>query len=321
MIPPVGQKNNVMCGYLEKPDRFTDFVNGSLYQGREVIRPEQVQECQSVYSRQNRARDILRKVCRGGSYLLIGVENQEMIHYAMPVRCMEYDVLEYKRQLRTLQAKYRGEKAGLSGAEFLSGMKKNDRLSPVITIVFYHGTEEYDGCRTLEDMLNWDKENEIFRRYIADYHINLVTLSELEEENFRTGVRELVGFLKRRKSKRELERYCADNEKRIRGLDEDTFEAISVMIDQPQMARRKDRYRKGDRVDMCKAMEDWREELLNEGIGRGLEQGIRALILDNQSEGRSPARILEKLQRIFSLDEEAARGYLGKYGGQQTDMP
>ncbi len=78
-----------------------------------------------------RTRDILRKICRGGSYLLIGVENQETVYYAMPVRCMEYDVLEYKKQLKKLQAKYRkiqkGAGYGLSGAEFLSGVKKQDR--------------------------------------------------------------------------------------------------------------------------------------------------------------------------------------------------
>ena len=318
----MGQKNNVICDYLEKPDKFADFVNGSLYQGREVIKPEQIEESQTVYSREGRARDILRKVCRGGSYLLIGVENQEMVHYAMPVRCMEYDVLEYKKQLKRLQAKYRKmEKKsgnGLKGAEYLSGMKKEDRLEPVITIVFYHGTEEYDGCRTLHDMLSLGRENEIFRQYISNYHLNLIALKELDEENFQTGVRELVGILKRQKSKEALQKYCRDNEERMRNLDEETFEAISLMINREDLLKQKEYYREGERLNMCQAMEDWKEELLKEGLeqGRqeGVRQGIRGLIADYLEEGVTEPRIIEKLQKIFALDEEAARNYFGMYG-------
>lgn len=63
----------------------------------------------------------------------------------------------------------------LSRAEFLSGIKKNDKLYPVTTIVFYHGNEQYDGCTNLHDMLDFKEKNEIFRQYTSNYHINLVT--------------------------------------------------------------------------------------------------------------------------------------------------
>lgn len=95
-----------MCSYLEKPEHFADFINGSLYQGRQVLHPSQVKERQTVYSREDKARDVLKMVCQKDSYILIGVEAQESVHYAMPVRCMEYDVLEYKKQLGELSAKY-----------------------------------------------------------------------------------------------------------------------------------------------------------------------------------------------------------------------
>lgn len=45
--------------------------------------------------------------CRGKQYMVIGIENQQMIHYAMPLRCMEYDVREYSRQLRSLKEENR----------------------------------------------------------------------------------------------------------------------------------------------------------------------------------------------------------------------
>lgn len=313
----MGKKNKVMCDCLEKPERFADFINGSLYEGKQVVKPDEIKASPTVYAKGERARDILTKVYEGDNYVLIGVENQDSVHYAMPVRCMEYDTLEYKRQLKELREKNererKMEKGDMSGAEFLSGMKKEDRLHPVVTIVFYHGEEEYDGCRSLHDMLHFEKENEIFKQYISNYHINLVTPEELREENFHTDVRELIGFMKRRKSKRELEEYCRENEERIRQMDEDTFDAVSVMINQPEFIKRKAEYQEGGKANMCKAMEDWKEELLKEGMEQGVEHGIKALILDNLEEGVSKERILEKLQKHFGIDLKLAKECFSRY--------
>ena len=312
----MGKKNNVICDYLEKPERFADFINGSLYGGGQVISAKEIEEGPTVYSKAAKSRDILKKVCREGSYILIGVENQDMVHYAMPFRCMEYDVLEYKKQLKRIKEDYRkvrerkNEMGNGAAAEFLSGMRKEDRLSPVITIVFYHGEDEYDGCRNLHDMLDFGKKNEIFKQYISDYHINLVTAKDLEEKNFQTGIRELIGFLKRRESKEELRKYCEENERRMREMDEDTFDVISVMINKSDFIEQKRNYRQeGERVDMCRAMEEWGEDLRKEG----LERGIEAFVLDYLEEGLGKERIVAKLQKRFLLDEKKAEDFFIKY--------
>lgn len=321
----MGKKNRIMCGYLEKPVRFADFINGSLYGGKQVVAPDEIKDSPTVYAKEERARDILKMVYKEENYVLIGVENQDSVHYAMPVRCMEYDTLEYKRQLRELREKNERQRkengSAVSGAEFLSGMLKKDRLTPVVTVVFYHGEEEYDGCRNLHDMLHFGKENEIFEQYIPNYHINLVTLKELKEENFKTDVRELIGFMKRRGSRKALEEYCRDNEERIRQMNEDTFNAVSVMINQPGFIAKRAEYEEGGKVNMCKAMEDWKEELLKEGMERGIaqgiecgvERGIEAMILENIEEGVSEERILEKLQKHFGLDVDLAKERYSRY--------
>lgn len=59
----MGKKNNAICSYLEKPDKFADFINGSLYKGRQVICPEQVREWQSVYTKEGKARDVIKRIC------------------------------------------------------------------------------------------------------------------------------------------------------------------------------------------------------------------------------------------------------------------
>ena len=40
-------------------------------------------------------------------YLLLGIENQTDIHYAMPVRNMIYDALQYGRQVTDTAARHR----------------------------------------------------------------------------------------------------------------------------------------------------------------------------------------------------------------------
>lgn len=73
------------------------------------------------------------------------MENQTDINYAMPVKNIVYDVLQYGRQVTGLARKHRKvwasehpEKKPKS-EEFLSGIYKEDRLTPVITLVIHFG--------------------------------------------------------------------------------------------------------------------------------------------------------------------------------------
>ena len=45
-------------------------------------------------------------------------------------------------------------KIKLTSKEFLSGLRKDDRLMPIITAVVYLGEEPWDGPKSLYDMLN-----------------------------------------------------------------------------------------------------------------------------------------------------------------------
>ena len=168
----MGQKNNVICSYLSDAAVFADFINGSIHNGEKVVSPDRLVDRETVsYSKEapfsgkqppkkpayiERRRDSLKAVLGDSHYIVIGIEAQNKVDHVMPVRCMEYDVTEYKRQLRE-RKNNRNRKP--SGDGFLSGMEKGEKLNPVTTIVFYHGEEPYDGCTDLHDMLELDKEN------------------------------------------------------------------------------------------------------------------------------------------------------------------
>ena len=53
--------------------------------------------------------------------------------------------------------------------------------------------------------------------------------------------------------------------------------------------------------------------LIDEGMENGMEKGIQALIEDNREDGVSEERIVEKLQKRFSMDRGKAEAYLQRF--------
>ena len=282
----MGQKNNVICNYLSEPAVFADFINGSIHNGKKVVLPHQLSAVGTVsYQKENRRpsdknakkyierqRDTLKTVCNNNRYVVIGIEAQDKVNYIMPLRCMEYDVIEYKRQLKELR---QNRMRKLTGAEFLSGMGKDEKLNPVTTIVFYHGEEPYDGCVNLHDMLELNVENKTYERFVADYHINLVLAEDLDENMFETGLHELVGFLKHRNDKQGLMNFIEQNEERIQNMDEATLDAVSVTLSLPAFIAKGEEQMEGEEHNLCKALKEWLADERNAGIEEGEKRGAQ----------------------------------------------
>lgn len=293
----MGQKNNVMCNYLSEPAVFADFVNGSIHKGKTVILPHQLSARKTVYYQKEnrrpsdnntaryieRRRDTLKTVCNNNCYIVIGIETQDNVNHIIPLRCMEYDVNEYKDQLAELN---RNRTKKLSGNEFLSGRAKDEKLIPVTTIVFYHGEAPYDGCTSLHDMLEWNKGNKAYKHLAADYHVNLVRVEDLDETLFQTGLRELVGFLKRRNDKKGLMDFMEQDNERIKKMDEKTLDAVSIMLNIPASVTRQKEEENEEDYDLCKALREWAEDERNAGLKAGREEGRKK----GREEGRKKGR-------------------------------
>ena len=143
--------------------RFADLFNTVLFHGKQQLDPNRLQEMDSDLSSVlslngyletlSRTRDVIKKTDGVNTYVIFGLESQLEVHYAMPLRNMLYDGLTYLKQVMLLQKQNRGEKKKKSTAEFLSGLKRDDRIHPVITIVLYYGEKEWDGPISLKDMM------------------------------------------------------------------------------------------------------------------------------------------------------------------------
>ncbi len=174
----------VLKNYWNSNAEFADLFNAVLFQGKQIIQPEDLesddtdeatlQEHGDSVDSLNLFRDTI-KICKkseksGIQFVLLGMEHQEHIHYAMPMRVMGMDYSLYKKQYDSNARKYKTSE-GMTADEFLSHMKKDDKFTPVITVVVYYGKEAWDGAKSLHEMLELPDEWTV---YVNDYKMLLV---------------------------------------------------------------------------------------------------------------------------------------------------
>ena len=169
-------------------DHFADLFNAYFFNGEKVIRPDKLQEAdtdvsgtlnkKSLSNDYQKALDVVKKSAYGMDFVILGLENQQKIHYAMPLRIMQGDVMLYMKEYNEIQKEHKKNPDETSG-EFLSKFKKTDRLHPVITICVYYGEEEWDGPKCLADMLKIPDKMEVL---VSDYKKSLVNQALLAKK-------------------------------------------------------------------------------------------------------------------------------------------
>ena len=195
-------------------------------------------------------------------------------------------------------------------AEFLSGLKKMDLLSPVLNIVFYYGEEDWDGSLDLHGLLGIDgKDCQMLKKYVPNYRINLIDPKKLENlECFQTDLQIIFDMLKYRKNKEDMKDYVLNHNSYFAQIDQDSYNAVRTMLGSAQHLKASIT-EKGGTITICKALDD----LYQEGIGKGLEKGIKVLVKDYTEEGYSKETILTKLSKGFSLTPEDSMRYYNKF--------
>ena len=321
----MGKGNAAVREWMSNPVRFSDLYNGIVFQGKQVVLPEELepaegetdilledneQKVQEIH----RYRDIVMRWKKGALLVLLACENQEKVHYAMTVRNMLYDSLSYAGQIQQLwKEREKEEKQKMTAPEFLSKWKKDDRLVPVITLVFYYDTEQWDGSTDLHGMLQWGEGNqELLREYVPNYRINLVDAGNLEHlERFQSDLQEILGMLKCRGNKKELLDYMNKREEYFRNVDEETYQVMREFLHSEKMLKENvERIEGKETVDMCKAL----DELYNDGIEQGIERGmIRGTIETMKEFNISMEEAIERISKKFEITKEQAKEEVEKY--------
>lgn len=247
----MGKQNDAFTAYLGRAEVLADLYNGCLYQGEEVVQAGNLCEVQQFYQQglservkrptaRRRERDAIRAFWNEKNYVLLAAEAQNQPHLTMPFRCMEYDLAEYARQLRYIRLKSEGKLK--TGVEYLSKMGRKDHLTPIVTIVLYHGMEPWDAPKKLSEMMELEEIDPILKQMVQEYQIYVFSLEELQEEYFQTNLRELIRLMKRRSSKTKIQEYCRKHADRISRMDVATYDMICVMLNLKELQDKKEKY-------------------------------------------------------------------------------
>ncbi len=142
-------------------DVFADIVNVLLFQGEQIVKPEQLEDktLRSSYKVDGKLREIVRDVGKD-----------------MPLRVISYDGAEYRAQLiRDISSQDGGDD------DIISTKKRRDvKRYPVVTLVLYFGYEKpWSSSKSLLDRLT---VSDALKPYVQDYRINVFEIAYLTPE-------------------------------------------------------------------------------------------------------------------------------------------
>ena len=145
---------------------FASFSNAILFDGKQVIRPERLVRYENDMSLiiddtksaedKKRRRNIVVKTDVDGVCCLFSIEHQSTIDKNMVIRCGNYEMLEYLKQLKN---------------------KKLKRLVPQVIIVFYTGDKKWNTPLELNDYFDIPEE---LKEYVNDWKIKVVDVKEID---------------------------------------------------------------------------------------------------------------------------------------------
>ena len=305
--------DTVLKNYWSDNGQFADFFNAVLFDGEPVISPDELEDIDTEESSVTEHRDCAGsikasrdniKICKKSTayaveLVILGIESQEHIQYAIPMHVMGYDYGAYKKQYDSNAKQYRTAD-GLDEDEYLSKMKKTDKFTPVITVVLYYGSEPWDGATTLYGMLNISDR---MKQFVNDYKMPLV---EARQNNLVFHNMNNVAFfdmlkiildksIEKNESKKKVIEYAAENnvDKKVVMT---VAGAANCIIDYSALSK------KGD-ANMYSLFDEIAKDGKAEGI---IETGLDC--------GLSEDEILQRLQNKLNLSLQKAQEYFEMFG-------
>ncbi len=300
----------ILKDFWRQNERFADLFNAVIFRGKQVIKPEDLTERDTDMSgiiqfkdyrkTLERTRDVVKKMAYGVEFAVLGIESQQKIHYAMPLRTMLYDSLGYLKEYQEITRIRKAERGKMTEDEFLSKMRKEDRLHPIISIVLYYSEKSWDGPTCLKDMIVEMPEE--VEQIFSDYKMNLVQIRESEQYTFHNEEVRAVFEISREIFNGNLDKI---NEKyRNRDLTPELITVIGKITDSAELVRQG---KIEEVANMCTALEKWEKENIERGTKRGIEigtnKGIAKMVLTLLNKGKT----VEETADWLDLTEEYVR--------------
>ena len=268
---------------LRDEECFADLCNYAFFQGRQVIKPEE------LVSRENdlstlignvddpteikRYRDVVRKAGIHGDYVIIGVEHQSTFDKNMIFRILNYDATTYINQVESKKEVY-----------------------PVGSFVFYTGDEEWNLPETLKSI---PSEME---PYINDWRLPVVDLKTMDARKLMNRrLRDVVEI------SQSMFAGSYDGLRENRKIETESFMMAATFT--CTNIRRED-LPEGNEINMCKAMDQLFQRMRDEGKLNTLKELLKVKLgtLSRPLEKQLTNTSLEKLNvltlNIFNINSE-----------------
>lgn len=316
--------DTILKNFWRDNHHFADLFNAALFDGEQVLNPADLSEADTDVSSflkfnghaetVQKVLDVVKKTAYGIDFVIWGLENQSKIHYAMPLRHMIGDGFSYLKEYQEIAVKNRKDKNFASSDEFLSNMKKTDRLHPMISLCVYYGENPWDGPLCLMDMLEVPEK---IKPLVADYKMNLLELRTSGSLQFHNQDVNTVFDISRSIYERDYnkintvykDRLIASELGVVIGAITQSKELIDHALELEQ---------KGGQVNMCSALEELKREGKQEGLQEGKKEGLQEGMIAGTIKTCKKFKLdqeaaIKNIMEEFSLSKEDAINYVKKY--------
>lgn len=228
---------------------FSAFCNAVLFNGRQLISAQNlihyendsaviINDTKKVEDKKRR-RDIIVRGDIHGIYCLFGIEHQSTIDQEMVIRCGNYEMMEYLKQI-----------------------KKGEKVIPQVMIVFYTGDRKWNALLRLSDYFEIPEE---LKEYVNDWKIKVVDVKEINTSK-----------IKDEQTRYFIEAIQAMYKGNFEGLHRKIKMNRDNLIYAAIITRSLDLIKdlpEGDEIDMCEGMERMAEGFRSEGRKQGILVG------------------------------------------------
>lgn len=327
----MGKADEYQFDYLENNYRFADQVNGALFDGRQVVNPDELEpaDTQIVYlgqeagTRKNYKAIVDKtRIWKGRLIHIFAIENQTHVDYHMVLRNMLSESLNYQKQWKQKKTEHERNHDLRAGTdEFFSGMLEDEKFMPVITLVVYYGAEHpWNGARCLHDLLDLDDET---RKFVTNYKLNLYDCHEHDTfDAYHTGLRQLFEVVRYGKDKEKLQQLMLENREAYSRIDSDTKELLEVVAKVKIGEEYEIMECEEKKYDMCKAFMDMKLEGVLEGKIEERQEHLVRTVCIKLRKNKSAEVIADELEEDLSEIEKVikAQRIVGSYDIKQICM-
>ncbi len=176
-------------------------------------------------------------------------------------------------------------KIRLTSEEFLSGLRKGDKLIQIITAVVYLGDQPWDGPKCLFDML--DVPDGRMYSFLSDYKLNLISPADMDDNEFVKFHTEL-GF-----AMRILKHQSIDADEQIMREGHRIVSSETALFLNATMNMNLELEESRGGVDMCLAMEK-----------RDKKKEVTGAIGVYREYGESDEFIIDRIMKRFNVTRE-----------------